>query len=293
MSRCGLRHRCGLTLIEILVATSLAIFLIATATAGFLQVRALTRRVDAQLQLHNEARLIFERLQADLSTLMQGSAVFAAGQPDRVEWIFLRGKLDNVDFTLGSDFGANLKSRTDQVWSRVAWDVAKRRLTVATSSPERSFTINTMWGSLGSWQFSNKTFYQLPKPQRAMATAPASAGATLSAAQSTLNKNNYGTGSYGDMGDYDDLLQNALPISSWCTGFSLQFILQDGTQTAVISDSSGGYYAGDGQYVDGRGGSQLERRPRLVRTWIQLTEPMTGVVSEFSFSFLLPALSPQ
>lgn len=286
------RSAAGLTLVEILVATALASFLIATATAGFMQMRTMARRVDARQQLHNTARIVFDRLHDELSSLMHGSAVFAAGNPGAVELVYLRGKLDNTDFTTGGNFGANLKSRTDQVWSRLAWDGTSRLLTLAASSPERSFTVNRDWTGSGTWPYQNRSFYNLPTPQRAISGGPVASYATATAAaRATLDANALGSGSSDDIGDYRDLENNARPLTGWCTGLAFAFVCEDGSVHAVDATADSGFAAA-GQYVDGRSGPQLDGRPRLLRMRLQLTEPSTGLAEEFAFSFLLPALSP-
>lgn len=286
------RTASGLTLVEILVSTALAAFLIATATAGFMQMRTLTRRVEARQQLHNTARIIFDRLHDELSSLMQGSVVGACGTTDAVELVYLRGKLDNTDFTTGGNFGASLKSRTDQVWSRLAWNGTTRTLSLAASSPERSFTINRDWRSDGSWRYQNMPFYNLPSPQRIVRGGAVSSYATArSAIQSTLNANALGSGSTGDIGDYKDLENNARPLTVWCTGIQFEFVCEDGSAHAVNA-SADSWFIGAGQYVDGRTGTQLDQRPRLLRLRLQLTEPNFGLSEDFAFSFPLPGLSP-
>lgn len=274
------RARQGLTLIEILVATALVAFLLASATAGFMQIRNLARRIDARQQLHNSARLVFERLNWELSSLMNGSAFFVtAAAGGGVEMVFLRGKLDNVDFMLGSAFGAEADSLTDQVWTRWQFDPAKRQLTLAASSADRYFDQDKSWVNSGYDYFNRAKFRNLPTPQRAVIGASAAA---------TLNANAYGTGASGDIGDYTDLENNAVPIVSNCTAFAIEVVCQDGSTPTIGAATP---LLSDGVMIDGRAGSALASRPRLVRTRIELTDPVTGVAEAFSFSFLTPALS--
>jgi prepilin-type N-terminal cleavage/methylation domain-containing protein len=287
----------GLTLIEILVATSLAAFLITSATAGFVQMRNLARRVEARQQLHNNARLIYERLDAELSTLMQGAAVFAIGKSGgTVELIYMRGKLDNVDFTPNNDYGASLNSRTDQLWSRVNWDPATHILSLAGSSPQRSFNaLNTKWGSTGSLYANGANFYTLPTLQRAVLpiASPSTVADAEVARDTTLNADTLGSGCANDIGDYADLINQSVPLSSWCTGLAIEVVRVDGSLPAVmVSNTADSIYIAEGQYVDGRVGTQLTQRPRLIRMRLDLTDPTTLVNETFSFSFLLPGLSP-
>jgi prepilin-type N-terminal cleavage/methylation domain-containing protein len=277
----GSRARRGLTLIEILVATALVAFLIASATAGFVQIRDLARRIDARQQLHNSARLVFERLNSELSSLMNGSAFFAIGSAGTVEVVFLRGKLDNVDFMLGNAFGAEADSLTDQLWTRWYFEAAKQQLSLAASSAARSFDQDKSWVTGGYDYNARAKFRNLPTPQRVVVGAsPAT----------TLNANAYGTGASNDIGDYTDLENNSVPILSNCSGFALEIVCEDGS-THAISASAAGSLLSDGQKIDGRAGAALASRPRLVRTRLDLTDPATGISETFSFSFLTPALS--
>ena len=278
------RHgRRGLTLIEILVATTLVAFLIASATAGFVQIRSLARRIDARQQLHNNARLVFERLNWELSALMHGSAFFAIGSTaGTVEMVFLRGKADNVDFMLGNAFGAEADSLTDQLWTRWQYDAATRQLNLAASSASRSFDQDKSWVN-GGYDYNNRAkFRNLPTPQRVIIGASPAA---------TLDANAYGTGAGGDIGDYANLLNNSVPIISNCTGFALEIVCEDGSSHPIDTTANASLLS-DGQMIDGRAGTALASRPRLVRTRIELTDPTTLVSETFSFSFLTPALSP-
>lgn len=276
-----LRARRGLTLIEILVATALVAFLIASATAGFMQIRALARRIDARQQLHNSARLVFERLNTELSSLMHGSAFFAIGTSGTVEVVFLRGKLDNVDFMLGNAFGAEADSLTDQLWTRWSFEAAKQQLSLSASSAARSFDQDKSWVNGGYDYNTRAKFRNLPTPQRVIVGA---------SPETTLNANAYGTGASGDIGDYTDLENNAVPILSNCTGFALEIVCEDGSVHAINTAASASLLS-DGQMIDGRSGTALASRPRLVRTRLELTDPATGIAEAFSFSFLTPALS--
>lgn len=274
--------RRGLTLVEILVSTTLVAFLIATATAGFVQMRNLSRRVEARQQLHNSARVIYERMSWELSCLMQGAACFATSNAadGSVELVFMRGKQDNLDFTLEKRFGDSADTLTDQVWTRWYYKKSDGQVTLASNKGDRWFALTTAWTSSG-YSFFDKKFRQLPTLQRAVAGS----------AEVTLNANAYGSGDVQDYGDYDDLLNNTSAIAGNCTAFAMEIVYHDGS-TSNFSDSTTSARASDGLYVDGRGGSTVAGRPRLIRIRMELTDPATLVSEAFSFSFLAPALSP-
>lgn len=272
----------GLTLVEVLVSTTLVTFLIAMATAGFMQMRNLSRRVEARQQLHNTARLYYERMSWELSCLMQGAAFFATSTTGSVELVFMRGKPDNTDFMLDSGLGASADTLTDQLWTRWSFSTADGQLTLAANRPSRWFNMTTTWTS-GGYNFYDKKFRNLPTLQRTVVGGSAAA---------TLNANAYGSGDLLDIGDYDDLDENCTAIAAHCTAFAVQIVCHDGS-VHDVSDATNASFACDGQYVDGRGGATVAARPRLIRTRIELADPGTGVSESFSFSFLAPALSPR
>jgi len=279
------RH--GLTLVEILVATALVVFMLGAATAGFLQMRTLARRVEALQQLHNSARTVHERLAWEIACLMPGAACFVsstapgAGTPGTVELVFMRGKLDDVDFTLDSQFGASADTLTDQLWTRWSYSTADGQLMLAASRPARWWSMSANWVS-GGYNFYDKKFRNLPTLQRAAAGS----------AQATLDANAYGSPDVSDIGDYADLDENTSAIAANCTAFAVEIVCHDGS-VRRCSEATTATWAADGQFVDGRGGPTIAARPRLIRTRFTLVDPATGVAESFSFSFLPPALSPR
>lgn len=299
-----LRHATiGMTLIEVLISTALIVVLITTATTAFVQMRNLARRVEARQQLHNTARIVFERLNWEFASMAQGSAFFAigtkagAGTPASVELVFMRGKLDNLDFMIGARYGADANRLTDQLWSRWAWDDGSKNLSLAGSSASRTFdcTYSGTAGTLGNKYF-NKKFRNLPTPQRLI-----KAGATpLDRLINTLDATSYWTLSPTDIGDYQDLLDRSTPIAINCPAFALEVVSQDGqTHAITATGSSSTSFLCEGQPVDGRATAAapattpaLSDRPRLLRIRFTLNDPATEVSEQFSFSFLAPALAP-
>lgn len=279
----GAGRRQGLTLVEILVATALTFLLITIATSSFLQTRALTRRINARQQLHNSARLIYERMSWEVACLMQGAVFFATSSGTSVELIFLRGKSDNLDFTLDNSFGRYSDTQCDQVWTRWQFDPTARQLKLSSSTPERTFVPDANWTTSAGYNYKNNaTFRVLPTPQRAVLGGSAA---------TTLGASILGTGASGDIGDYIDLLNNASPIGSNCSDFAIEVVCQDDSVHS-ISTAANVQLACDGLYVDGRASGALSSRPRLIRTRFILLDPVTQVSEEFSFSFLAPAISP-
>jgi hypothetical protein len=281
-------RRAALTLIELLVATMLIAMVLTAATTAFMQMRAMTVRIQARQGLHDTARIIYERMRWEVSSLMQGSAFFVTSaaatpaSPGAVELVFLRGKLDHLDFMIEGNYGGFANAVTDTVWSRWAWDPARRQITLASNNQARSFTADVDFKA-GTYNYKGRPFRNLPAAERQ---------ARAGSAAATLDANAYGTGATDDIGDYQELLRNAVPIAVDCADFRVEVVCQDGS-TVSAPGAADAVFAADGQYVDGRGGSALAKRPRLIRIRFTLTARKTTVSETFSFSFQAPALSPR
>lgn len=301
----GIPRSRAFTLIELMVATSLIALLVASATTAFFQLRNLVHRIQARQQMHNTARVVYERMALEISSLMQGAAIFATGRkadtstspatPGPMEFIFLRGKQDSWDFATGFNPPICL---TDQVWTRWYWDPVRRCIFNSSSSPSTS---------------ENGPRFFLPNPERVVksptATPPASPPPLAEQKmRATLGDPLYASPTLWSStdSDYDDLVARQGAIATDCTAFHLVILCQDGSvQTIDSTGASDTAYLADGQPVDGRAGTAapatapaLPKRPRLVRLRFTLTEPgrsptdPEAVQETFCFSFQAPALSP-
>lgn len=283
MSRARRQH--GFSLVEILVSITIMAFLLLVGTQAFVQVVTMTKRIQARQELHNTARIIVERMQLDLGALQQTAALYllshdgSGSEPQGVELIFLRGKLDLTDFTRHDGFGISEPAITDLVWSRWAWQTANRTLSVAASSRTRLFKLSNDWMN-GTINYRNQYFANLPTPRRVAGAGPA-----------TLDANAYGTGDPNDIGDYQDLIANAIPLSTTCTGLRIELVLHNGS-TITVDGSNAVAHAIDGVRVDSRIIAANALRPRLVRFLIDLQHDETQLTETFSFSTQTTGLLP-
>ena len=275
----------GFSLVEILVSISIMAFLLTVGTQAFVQVRTFTKRMQAKQTMHNSARVIFEQLRNNVSSLEQSAAMYLVShngsglEPKGIELVFLRGKLDHLDFTRKENFGDYSVGVTDLVWSRWSWDAATKAFKTSASSPNRMFQLGTSWTN-GGIDYKNQYFANLPCPRRVAGIGPA-----------VLNENAYGTGDLRDIGDYQDLLNNAVPLATTCTNLRIELVLHDGT-TVNVDGSSNVVYAYDGVLVDASLSPALSKRPRLVRMLIELTDTTSHLVETFSFTVQAPGLLP-
>jgi prepilin-type N-terminal cleavage/methylation domain-containing protein len=278
--------RRGFSLVEILVSISLMAFLLTVGTQAFVQVRTFTRRMQAKQELHNTARIVFEQLRGDLSAVENSAAVYLVSHdgsgpdPKGVELVFLRGKLDHLDFTRHDYYGHHQTGVVDLVWARWAWDAQAKTLAVGASSPSRLFRLSRSWTS-GGIEYQGQWFANLPSPRRVAGLG----------GPAVLDANAYGTGDPQDVGDYQDVVANSVPIARPCTAMRIEVVLQDGTVLSV--DGSGNAaHALDGVLVDGSVTPAIGRRPRLVRVMFDLSDDSAHLTESFSFSVQTPGLLP-
>jgi hypothetical protein len=286
----------GYTLIELLTSIALGMMLSVLATSTFFQVRAVLRRTLARLEMHNTARFVYQAFQQDIAAMQQEGALYvetrADSDPDappgdgrhdgQIRMTFLRGKIDNVDFTSDDD-GVLLNS--DLVWTQWRWDQRGAMLSTGSSSRSRTWDALSHWRSPQGRDFGGHSFAMLPQPRR-------SAGA---GAQARLDDNAFGSGDPSDVGDYGDLAQQVLPVTRNVRGLELQIVLNDGS-LIVADGNTTRAVALDGVFVDGRvpasGTRPHLRRPRLFRLRFELNDPETKLTQSFSFSFQAPAQLP-
>lgn len=276
-------RRRGFTMIELLVSMALMAFLLTTATYAFTQVKKMTARIQARQTLHNTARIVYERLRFDIDSMHQGTAFYlrSGGAAGPVELVFMRGKLDNGDFTIEDRYGFDTMAVADHVWTRWAWVPDREQIEVSESTgPNRQFQLTSHPSVLPAWSgYLNQYFALKPYPRRLAGTGPA-----------TLDESSFGTGHPKDYGDYTDLVRESTPIALNCSDFSVEVILQDGSAIAASASGSSNQ-AINGILVDGS--ADGERRPRLVRLRFTLSDARLDLQETFSFSFLAPGLLPQ
>lgn len=283
MSKRSIGVRGGVTLVEILVSLSLMAFLLTTATVAFAQVRAMTSRVQAKQVLHQNALVIYERLRFEISSLQQNSAMYlrSNGATGPVELVFLRGKLDDVDFTINDRFGSDVIVNTDLVWTRWAWSPDTKVVTNGFSSNERNFQITTNW-TPGSVNYKDQIITQLPNPRRIAGTNP----------EITLEDNAFGSGDPNDYGDWGDLIRRSVPVATTCSDLRFEIVqMNNAVQTASVDGITN--FAVDGLTVDGRLLPNNVKRPRLIRLRFDLTDESVHLTETFSFSFQPPGMLPQ
>jgi Tfp pilus assembly protein PilE len=290
------RMRQAFTLIEVLISFSVMMVIVAIATSAYFQVNAITQRVQARQALFDTARVVFDRLHADVGGMVDGGAWWlrstGATSPE-IELVFLRGRSDPTEGATTS-VDADPVMASDLTWTRLRWSSAARTLSVSSNALKRVFTLGTSWIDPDGHDHLGKVFCTVPTPAR---QAGISAQVTLGALGT------FGTGDLQDLSDYADLQRNEVPIATGCTTCTIQAVLGDGS---VVEAEPGTVLAKawDGLPVDGRGPAAASR-PRLFRLRFTLRapgaridastglpDPRTLVEQSFSFSLRTPNLLP-
>ena len=308
----------GLTLIELLSASAIALTLSVLASVSFVQILKAQQRLLTRLEMHNSARFLYQNMSDSLSALQPDGAMWLESAADDgsgdglVTLTFLRGKLDEHDNATnslrwwGADVNTQYQTRcTDLTWCCWQWNQKLQTLSTGVSSFPRAFKIVPPWngptGNFGSRNGDN-WFMNMPQPLRVATPCPGltPSGSSLAA----LSGNRYGSPDYtNDTSDYQDLMVNLAPVIRNVTGFHVEMLLADGS--VVDADNTQSQTLGyDGNFVNaqctpGLNGSPAPvnprpylKRPRLIRTLIDMRDPQTGVTQSFSYSYRPAAILP-
>jgi hypothetical protein len=285
-----LRTRIGLTLIELLMSVAIGLALSTLATVCFLQARGALARAHSRLEMHNSARLVYQNFADKFSALEQDGALYLETTADggtgagKVDLVFLKGKVDDRDFSTNVAFGAYINEETDLGWCLLRYDEKRRFLADGVSSPPRDWICNASWkGPKGD--YNSHRFRNMPQPQR-------SAG---SSAAATLASSKYGSGDVQDYGDYTDVTNHLDPFLRNVTAFTVELVGADGSVlTGDVNQTR--EVPLDGDFVDGTtsptSGTSFKSRPVLIRIRFDLTDPVLDFTQTFSFSFQPPGFLP-
>jgi prepilin-type N-terminal cleavage/methylation domain-containing protein len=281
-------RRSAMTLTELMIAMALTSLVATAAITGILQMQVMTRRAEALMGMHDTARIIYERMSADIAAMQQTGCWFVTCTassptvPGTLEIVFLRAKYDQNEFSLKDSYGTAAPTVSDLTWTRWAWNGPASQITVASNPAYRTFT--TAAGT---------PYATLPTPQQFTNNA---AGTATPAA--VLNRDAYGTGAAADVGDYQDLLNRAVPIAINCTAFRCDVVTQAAANSFSANPATGTLvFSGDGMRIDGLVNSgataDFGRRPRLIRIQFTLADNNLGISNTFSYSFQAPGLLAQ
>lgn len=297
-------RRRGFTLIELLISTALAMMLASVATGAFLQLRQTIARAQDRLATHASVESLYTTLKRSVDNLQQSCGMVAQSDAGQIRLIFMRAKMDSEDYRPGRWPIDNIKVTADLVWEEWRWDPALGTLTVASSSPLRSYRSLSDF-TPATVNLNRSTFLSLPQPRRYLdPTAP------TGAQPGGLDDNIYfpttadPTASLyhpEDVGDYTDMIRQRTPIMRGISALTIQLVAQDGT-VLTLNQGPSVHQVIQGVWLDGRMAPTLSaapdfatgpvaKRPVLLRLRFTAGDAATGAEKVFSFSFPLPGLA--
>jgi type II secretory pathway pseudopilin PulG len=332
------RQETGFTLVEVIISVALAMLLTTMAMVAFFNIRRLVARAETRLTMHASAQTLYTAMFRSFNSLQQtcafvvsssaNTAAAGATPNDQLTVVFMRGKEDTQDFQYNTNSyaGQGYKSlmNSDLLWEKWTWKASTNTLYRATNSVVRTFKGQSGF-SFNGVSYVNATFDNVPQPRRVLDTT------TLRSWQLTLNDNqlfpNATTGtdmfkqldnlsdtwvynrnslaSPYDLGDYQDLEFNMMPVLTQVTAFSIQVVPHDNlnpdtfTVDGVPGATPSVTHVLNGVWLDGRMASalatspsyytsDLAKRPRIIRIRFTLTSTVKPTFSQdFSFSYLI------
>lgn len=304
------RHH-GFTLIELLVSIGLILVITSIAISSIVSMLAMARRLQALQSMDASAKTLFEKLSHDIAAMHPCAAVWLRSDPSdkSIELVFMRSKdapFAHIDSrrewhrSFLSELGY-----TDLVWSRWywRWDTATATGTVYVSSSR-----SARW----TWILGNQTrnYWKIPSGSKLPSTFFSSFVSIPRVVQATgtstnpdsprdiLDANSWQSGEFTDIGDYQDLLQQARPLLEACSDLVLELVCRDGTMHQADGDTAMSFSA-RGSVVDGSDEpglsatairQVLDARPCTIRIRFTLRDAKTGATRAYSFSCATPSI---
>jgi hypothetical protein len=297
-------NRRAFTLVEVLIAVTIAMAVSGIAVAAFRQFTILQTRIMARIAMHQSAMHIVDVLNADITTMHQGAAFFAEAEAPgandgsvRLAW--MRPQVSDSEWSTysGTDY---IPWKSDLGWVLWTWDQQRQELLRGEFYSRAGFVLRQPWVENISGRnrnFLNHQFFTIPQPRRLRGSATANdttimPHATGSVMAHRLGDNAFGTPSPEDGGDWYQLRQTSVPIMRQVTDFAVQWLAADGS-VVDCSTSHPGNRGADGVRLDGDGAAAIAARPRLLRLRFTLRDPVHDLSQQFSFSIPAPGFQPR
>ena len=315
------------TLIEVLVAVTIAMMLMAVITGILFQVRKMSARTEARLVMHERAALVHAQLMRRVTAANQSCGLVMEWDGGYMRLLFMRGVLDNNDWNNVSDSISNGVNAdytfwpsfsSDQVWELWEWSQSEHVLRVATSSVLRKYRLNST--TLGGIPYNNNPMVGLAQPHRVF--DPASWKDTLNSnlmfpdytrrPTPTSRLRDIPGMMADDVGDWQDLRRRLVPIlagdgserqdpadpsrDDGVIDFAIRIARLDGTTAEVTPESTNPtVVVFPGAPVDGETtGVDIispRQRPVLLKLCWTLRDRRTGLSQPFSYSIPFPSFS--
>lgn len=313
-------RRSGFTLIEVLMAVTIAVMVVALCTSVVFQIRRMAERAAARMAMARSSALVHGQLMQRIAAAAPGQALVLEWKAGRLRLLFMRGIVDVNDWEMAWDEGNNDTNgdysfwptfSSDQLWELWEWSRDERILRSATSRPQRRFQLAGQ--TIGGITYADHYFAALPQPRRTLqaATWRDELNASLlfpDYAPATTDRLAGRRGLVeGDVGDWSELADRLVPVlagassdrqvagdpTTWdgVTDFALRIETVDGTIHQLSQDDVDTTIVIQGARCDGNtaGGTAPGARPALLKLCWTLRDRRSGLSMPFSYSIPFPA----
>lgn len=265
----------GMTLIELLIAMSIGVAMIAMTWSAFIQARNVTARTTARVNLHLSTSLLQEAMERDLANLAPAVAFFvrstvanpdATTRQETVEMVFMRSTspLDKqnavpgaYDYYLADHHWVRWRFARTLKLDAGLWKVSSGALYRAASTPTRTWkttaaltvspSVTDPATATPKSNYAGVRWVNIPRPLRDAATWGIDG----------LNHNRYGipaaaidtTTPIGDIDDLADLDANERLVSNQVRDFAIG-LADAGGQVATVSGAAASDLRRNGLYMD-------------------------------------------
>jgi prepilin-type N-terminal cleavage/methylation domain-containing protein len=311
-----MRTRTAFTLIEVMIATTLALVLAAVAFGVFLNARKAVERAQARLELHQRARTAYDTLAESAATLQHTCAMAVVARrsdraseaalratPGEVSLLFLRGVLHDTDWRTGWGYDGMRRTSADMSWERWRWDRSTRQLRLS-----RGRRVSVFLNQDEAWRKDNlkwtttENFGIIAQPRRVFATLAGAASVSdrITRLWSELDSNRWGAmADEQNVGDATNLDQRETVLMDGVDDLVMDVVCGDGQGGGGglgtrASDEADLCVVYDGLYVDGTAtAAEVAARPRLLRLRYALESRNGALRQVFTQSFAITPFLPR
>ena len=299
----------GFTLIEILIATGLALFLTTVTLTAFLSIKRTVDRAEARLQLHQRARTFYDTVVETAAAIEPSCAISVITRradrttpaslratPGEVTLLFMRGLLNDMDNHREIGYRAAINHTADMAWERWTWDRASQTFRIGRGRRNDLFqNSDGTWAKGGlNWTSPDK-FGIWAQPRR---TFTSLVGVTVPTDRITklwveMDDNKWGMADPNNLGDGSDLSQAMRPTMDGVEDLTLELVCGNAVAGIRATDDVDRCVVYDGLYPDGTAvKAEVAKAPRLLRLRFTLAARRSTLRQTFSHSFLISPFAP-
>ncbi len=298
------------TLVEIMIATALAMFLTTVALTAFVSVKRTVDRAEARLQLHQRARTFYDTV-ANASAAIEPTCAIAVitrrsdratpatlrATPGEITLVFMRGLLSDMDFQRNIGYRAAIDHTADMAWECWSWDRSSATIHIAHGRRNTWFqNQDGAWTKAGLTWTNPDWFGIWAQPRRSFASLVGVTSPTDRIAKlwTEMDDNRWGAMNGSEnIGDGSDLRSRLKSAMEGVEDLTLELVCGDAADGIRASDDADRCLVYDGLYPDGTATkAEVARAPRLLRLRYTLKASRGTLRQTFSHSFTLSPFTP-